>query len=369
MQVESLRHHVRLRSAWSPPEWLLKLALLMVSTIIGYFVIELLVILILGEQAKFARHVVEAPWGLRYNEPGIHYRHKSADGTWYFRINGQGMRAERDFSYAKPDGVKRVVSLGDSYTIGYEVHLEECFSSILERNLNAAGMPVEVLNAGVSGFSNAEQLLYLERELMKYDPDLVMLSFYRNDLADNVRSGLFKLEGGELVEWNDKYVPAGRLGNFLNRNRLFTFAVERSNLVTVAKREATHFVKSRMTTANQGQVSAEAAADDKDQQLRLAAAIFERMYALLRGRDIPLLLQSIPGRPDEEGVIYDAFPLQYFDVNRPGITYFSAAEVLRPHAGDRLLHWDSEQHHWTPLSHRLAGETLARLVVELRLLA
>ncbi|MEZ4290376.1 MAG: hypothetical protein R3E53_07505 [Myxococcota bacterium] len=52
---------------------------------------------------------------------------------------------------------------------------------MLEQELRRAGLQVEVLNAGVSGYSNAEALLYLERELLKYDPDLVLLSFFAND--------------------------------------------------------------------------------------------------------------------------------------------------------------------------------------------
>src|SRR4029453_16189824 len=82
---------------------------------------ELAVTLGLGEQVKFPRHVVAAPWGLRFNEPGAVYRHKSADVEVWFRIDQQGMRDDRDFAYAKPPGVKRIVSLGDSFKIGYEV--------------------------------------------------------------------------------------------------------------------------------------------------------------------------------------------------------------------------------------------------------
>ena len=45
----------------------------------------------------------------------------------------------------------------------------------LEQVLRRRGYDVEVLNAGVSGFSTAEEYLYLERELFRYDPDVVVL--------------------------------------------------------------------------------------------------------------------------------------------------------------------------------------------------
>ena len=151
---------------------------------------ELAIRLVLGEQPKFARHVVRAPWGIRYNDPSSRYRHRSADVDVEFAINRQGMRCDHDVEHAKPAGRRRIVSLGDSFTIGYEVAATETFSSVLEARLRAAGLDVEVLNCGVSGFSNAEECLYLERELLNYSPDLVLVSFFDNDLDDNIRTGL-----------------------------------------------------------------------------------------------------------------------------------------------------------------------------------
>src|SRR5688572_7729446 len=110
------------------------------------------VLVAVGEQVKFPRRVVAAPWGIRYNEPGASYRHKSRDGTWSFKINHQGMRAERDYSYEKPPGVRRIVVLGDSFGIGYEVDVQQTFAMVLERELRNRNPRVEVLNAGVSGF-------------------------------------------------------------------------------------------------------------------------------------------------------------------------------------------------------------------------
>src|SRR5687768_812852 len=96
------------------PSRLAKLAVLAGTLLVCWALIEIFVLFLFGEQPKFPRHVVKAPWGLRYNDPGTHYRHKSADVTTYFRINGQGMRADREYAYAKPAGTKRIVSLGDS---------------------------------------------------------------------------------------------------------------------------------------------------------------------------------------------------------------------------------------------------------------
>ena len=112
--------------------WRVRLAAVALSLVICAIGSEVVVTLLYGEQVKFPRHVVGAPWGLRINEPHAKYRHKSADVSVWFEINGQGMRANRDYAYEKPIGTKRIASLGDSFTTGYEVEFEETFSHVLE---------------------------------------------------------------------------------------------------------------------------------------------------------------------------------------------------------------------------------------------
>lgn len=353
-----------------------RLAALGVGLVVTCLAAELAVLLLVGEQPKFPRRVVGAPWGLRYNEPGARYRHKSADVSVRFEINRNGMRSSEDHAHTKPAGVRRIVSLGDSFTIGYEVAVEDCFSSILERELRAAGHEVEVLNAGVSGFSNAEECLYLERELIRYDPDLVIVSFFGNDLADNVRTGLFALEGDRLVEAAASYVPAGRLGDFLNTSAFFNLLSERSNAFVYLKERATLFMKAKMVRENEANLrrsSAQAAASDGAAPAhefgeRLTAAIFERMYAFLSARGIPLLVHSIPTELALGGELVEQFPLQLFDVDRPGLAFLASKELLDPFAGKELRYWQRSHYHWTPFSHAVAARAAARLITERGLL-
>lgn len=348
------------------------LAALLAGALLAGVTLEATVLLLVGEQPRFPRHVVGSHFGLRINEPGAHYRHRSADIDVEFRINRQGMRAGYDFTYAKPAGTLRIVSLGDSFTIGYEVAEDETFSSVLERELRERGFAVEVLNAGVSGYSNAEELLYLERELLRYDPDLVLVSFSANDLVDNIRSGLFLLEDGSLVEANTGYVPGGRLGDWLNTNPLLGWLSERSNGFAFLKERLTLLVKQRVVDANVQNVETATApleASDPSLEERLTAAIFERLYRATRERGIPLVIQSIPipAPLSDPHALLDLFPLDAFDVRRAGIVFFPALSVLEPELGQTLLYHRRSHGHWTPAAHRRAGEALARLVAgELR---
>jgi hypothetical protein len=350
----------------------------------GAVLVELLTLVLLGERPKFPRHVVGAPWGLRFNQPGASYRHRSADVNISFEINAAGMRVAREYGYEKPAGVKRIVSLGDSFTVGYEVELQQCFSSVLESELRASGLQVEVLNAGVSGFSTAEEYVYLERELLKYEPDLVLVSFYVNDLEDNVRADLFRLEGDQLVEQNREYVPGGRLANFLNTNWAASFLAERSNFFVFFKEEVTReLVRSALLWRNRRRDRSRAAEDSvatqatrptaaiasQEHEKRLAAALFERMYTLLRGKGVPLLVHSIPtDSVDSPFELRDAFPNEHFDVQRPGLAHLSSKVLLEPFLGREQLYWQRSMHHWTPFSHGVVGKALGRLVIANRLL-
>ncbi len=93
----------------------------------------------------------------------------------------------------KPPDTFRILLLGDSYVEGLRVPLERTFGKVLEAELNAgapAGQRYEVVNAGVSGWGTDQQLLWLRNEGVKYQPDLVLLSFFPGNDFQNVSEAL-----------------------------------------------------------------------------------------------------------------------------------------------------------------------------------
>ncbi|HKE24081.1 MAG TPA: SGNH/GDSL hydrolase family protein [Bryobacteraceae bacterium] len=97
-----------------------------------------------------------------------------------FAINSAGLR-DREFQREKPAGVRRIVWLGDSTTVGWGVPLEGTAPKILERELDAAGGRFEVLNCGVGNYDTVqevEQYLTIDRA---FQPDQVILEYFIND--------------------------------------------------------------------------------------------------------------------------------------------------------------------------------------------
>ncbi len=340
------------------------------GVVVFALVLELLVTAVFGTQVRFPRRVVDGGFGVRVNEPGASYRHVSPDVDVAFRINARGLRADRDYEYAKPAGVRRVVTVGDSFTVGYEVEVEECFSSVLERELEAQGRAVEVLNAGVSGYSNAEALVYLERELLKYEPDVVVLTFFNNDLVDNVRTKLFRLnDDGSVERLGAGYIPLGGIGDFLNTNTVFNALSERSNAFALLLEETTHVFKRKAVRENRENMNLDASRTDaryRDQK-RLAAGILDHLYAMLHERGVTLVVQSIPlFKPTSadglEGQLLDAFPYDDFDSERDGLELVKSVTFLAPLLGVEPLYHLRSHMHWTPRTHELSGQALARVV-------
>jgi hypothetical protein len=102
-------------------------------------------------------------------------------------INSLGWRGP-EIPVAKPEGVSRVLVLGDSFMAGLQVGDEETFSAALERRLGQAGLPrrVEVLNLGVPSWGTDQEYLALRTYGLAFKPDLVLLAFYgQNDVSDN----------------------------------------------------------------------------------------------------------------------------------------------------------------------------------------
>jgi lysophospholipase L1-like esterase len=121
-------------------------------------------------------------WKNKPNAEGIFVM---PDSRTFVKINSKGLR-DKEYSYEKPDGIKRIVVLGDSFTWGYGVEDKDRFTEILEDSLLNN---YEVINMGVSGYGTDQELLTLETEGVKYNPDLVIVAFHPvTDLEDNANA-------------------------------------------------------------------------------------------------------------------------------------------------------------------------------------
>jgi hypothetical protein len=116
-------------------------------------------------------------WAVR---PGLS-DHPMAKGA-RVSTNSRGIRGSREYDFQKSRDRVRIVTVGDSFTFGEEVSDDENFPYYLGTLMPAA----EVINLGVGGYGHDQMLLYLEREGLKYSPDVIVLGFLAQDVKRNL---------------------------------------------------------------------------------------------------------------------------------------------------------------------------------------
>ncbi len=100
-------------------------------------------------------------------------------------INPDGFRGPQ-VSLEKPEGVRRIVGIGDSHMFGWGVGNDETYLSVLESRLNREDpgkRKWQVLNFAVPGYNTKMEVATFEKRALAYDPDLVIIHFIGNDFA------------------------------------------------------------------------------------------------------------------------------------------------------------------------------------------
>jgi len=108
-------------------------------------------------------------------------RSKTSSGQ-EFVTNSKGFLGP-EFQAQKPDGMYRVLALGDSCTFG-SGDWRTAYPAILEHYLSAASSHTryEAINAGIEGYNSEYALGRLRDELVQYTPDMVVIYVGWNDL-------------------------------------------------------------------------------------------------------------------------------------------------------------------------------------------
>ncbi|HUT25191.1 MAG TPA: SGNH/GDSL hydrolase family protein [Sumerlaeia bacterium] len=319
---------------------------------------------ILNPQPLAARMYSDDPQFGFWNRP--HLRKKafqSEAGLLPYRIttDSQGYRGASPVANPKPPGTRRVVIVGDSFVFGVGVEDEETLPAQLESLLNAAaasslplpqpraavpqsspgspqpgaaapqhaGRAFEVVNAGCPGWGTENALAFWRARGRSLNPDLLVVAFYRNDLFDNMRRMLFRIENGRLV-----FSPTKRISRVRRLTRavpFYGFLCEHSHLLNLVRRavaarlmrsdgsadrsrglDPRGLARSRSQKAREKEKSRDAdqtngpppTADDRGEsetlraQLEVYSRLMDALLADAQGSRVPVVLLLLPGLYD-----------------------------------------------------------------------
>jgi len=98
-------------------------------------------------------------------------------------INSEGLR-DVEYESARNSSVRRIAFLGDSVIFGFRVSPEHAVPALLRQILDQRGLPSEVMNVALPGWSTRQQRIAYQRIVKRYEPDHVLLGFCLNDVAE-----------------------------------------------------------------------------------------------------------------------------------------------------------------------------------------
>ena len=153
----------------------------------------------------------ETEWPARFDpelgflfQPNARVRWTNHVDFWVEQTTNSLGFPDREPVVPKPDGMFRVLVIGDSFVEALQVRLAEKMHVLLEARLRDAldTDMVDTVAFGYSGTGQNTQLGYYDRYGADIDADLVILMFYSNDFADN--SALLQ---GVLYGWDPRRPP------------------------------------------------------------------------------------------------------------------------------------------------------------------
>jgi lysophospholipase L1-like esterase len=136
-------------------------------------------------------------------EPNTQVRHKTVEFDYTTITDANGLR-NKPFDLNKGNKF-RILCVGDSWTFGWGVNMEDSYAARLEEYLRSKGYQnVEVINCGQPGTYTAEYATHVEKLVPVLKPDLVLVGVLQiDDLAqiyENSPDVIKKKEKTSLME-------------------------------------------------------------------------------------------------------------------------------------------------------------------------
>jgi hypothetical protein len=259
--------------------------------------------------------------------------------------NSRGYR-DRERTEARPPGVRRLVSLGDSFAWGASVEFEDAYPQRLERALTRRRRETwEVVNLALPGMNTVEQAAQLADEGMAYGPEVVLVGYVLNDSEDSQAA-----EARRAADWSQ---PA-RAPGLLDKSALL------------------RMVRGRLwaTAENRRRISGYRSmyADDAP-GWRAARQALKAMGALCRERDVPLVVAIFPlfGNP-----LGEDYPFTVVHAKIAEAATEAGGRVVDLLPAYRGLRWEllvadgADDEHPNEIAHRIAAGVILHALDDVR---
>ena len=261
-------------------------------------------------------------------------------------VNSKGYR---DFERVipKPDGVRRAVCIGDSFTWGVSVLVDDAWPQRVERALTRErGEPWEAVNLAEPGLNAVQEASRLDSEGFAYGPDAVVVAWVLNDSEDEQAA-----EARRAADWVEEQKQGPSL-SFLDRSALARLVRSRVR-ATVENRRRVEGFRSMYADDYPGWVAARRA--------------LKAMGGMCRERGVPLVVAIFPlfgNRLDEGYPFADVHAKVAAAAAESGARVVDLLPLYRGLDGKLLVVDGADDEHPNEIAHRIAARAIARAVDE-----
>ncbi len=280
--------------------------------------------------------------------------------------NARGFRNASELADSVPPGKTRVVALGDSFTLGYDVGDADSWPAWLERLCPG----LEVPNMGQSGYGIDQSYLWYLRDGTAFEHQVLVLAFIEDDLKrvqmDRMAGygkPVLEIVDGVLVPSN---VPVPRAPYLLPAVTQNLSLLETLRVVELPRAIRAHFAKPAPVP---GQRLDDAGAERVDE------AVFRALHAVTAKRGTELLLVHLPhleaARPDSLAPLPDFGAAALARVSADGLAFADLSDEMSrvPDPERRALFQPATLErgpggHYSSAGNRFVAQAIAARLVE-----
>jgi hypothetical protein len=324
----------------------------------------------------FARNPREDPLYIEHSsrgytlKPGVHHQYVTPEVNVAINISSDGLR-DTTVTFAKKADY-RVLSIGDSFTMGLAVAVEDTWSEQLERLLNGRKPHrwASVVNSGVSGYGAHQIRLRLEELLPIVRPNLVVYGFTTETYTRMFHPTV--LYGGTLVRSDAlpglRIVGTGLLYSPYQQAWMREIDYWLNQHLQLGAHILSH-ARRVYEALNPDAVPLDPLASlDATQIRRDMQPALEELAAMHRdvaAQHVPVVVLMINVQREDgtfrpQDTIYNGIVAD--ECHREGLTCIDMLTELRRLASGRPIFRTPHDQHWTPAAHALAAQALLHAI-------
>lgn len=272
-----------------------------------------------------------------------------------------------------PDERVDILAVGDSFTVGGGLAMDEAWPSQLESSINSASASpdhIRVVNGGVAGYSLNQIRLFTEELAQRLKPKVIVAGVYSSrywridDPYVSFHGMLIRKSETERI----KIVNGGMIFSPFKTSWLksldffcadhFYFGAHILRAARSAAEKAARYVRRDSSEANRS---------DIEKSLKPLLGEIEKIRQLCVSLNIPLVVMLV--NEQEEDGSFKPVEKQYNEVvesfcRESGIKVVNPLPVFEGLAGGKPVFRQTNDHHWSSEAHKVAANELLKVLTQ-----